>query len=385
MKNSNPIHQSPGHKVIIMGGNHHNGLGLVRSFGIHGLKAYGIIIGEGAGKSFIRKSKYWEKTWAAKDEKEGIEILIREFGRETARPVVIPYSDGIARELDISLYKLEKRFLLPSFGGEQGKIAEFMDKYQQSVFLRQCGLSTLPGRIVEKGKPEGETIEFPVILKPVASVEGEKLDIRICRSKEEYGRELEGFFEKGYGRVLVQRYLENRTEYVLAGAVTDRLVTFTVVRNIRQWPIHIGCGSFSEFVCDGAVLDYGRGILEKLSDAGYRGLIDVEFFSGGDGSFYVNEVNWRSSGRNFVSLYTGVHSALQYYLSVTGKPVEGKRVSEKEGYTMVETSDIRHLAGGSASRLQSGCAISKGQAASRSGMGRISGRRLQPGGITAGD
>lgn len=31
-------------KVILIGSNHHNGLGLVRSFGIHGIRPYGVLL-----------------------------------------------------------------------------------------------------------------------------------------------------------------------------------------------------------------------------------------------------------------------------------------------------------------------------------------------------
>lgn len=31
-------------KVILIGGSHHNGLGLVRSFGVNGIRPYGIIV-----------------------------------------------------------------------------------------------------------------------------------------------------------------------------------------------------------------------------------------------------------------------------------------------------------------------------------------------------
>ena len=47
-------------KVILIGGDHHNGLGLARSFGINGIKPYGIIVTGRNKHSFISKSKYWE-------------------------------------------------------------------------------------------------------------------------------------------------------------------------------------------------------------------------------------------------------------------------------------------------------------------------------------
>jgi predicted ATP-grasp superfamily ATP-dependent carboligase len=74
--------------VVLIGGNHHNGLGLVRSFGINGIKAYGIIVGEDAEMSFCRKSKYWKQTWAVKTEEEALVLLKKEFSNKKLKPVV---------------------------------------------------------------------------------------------------------------------------------------------------------------------------------------------------------------------------------------------------------------------------------------------------------
>lgn len=87
-------------KVILIGGNHHNGLGLARSFGVNGIKPYGIIVGEGAEHGFVRKSKYWAKTWVIKSDDEIVEFLLNAFQNEKEKPVVIPYSDGAAEEIE---------------------------------------------------------------------------------------------------------------------------------------------------------------------------------------------------------------------------------------------------------------------------------------------
>lgn len=186
-------------------------------------------------------------------------------------------------------------------------------------------------------------VNYPVILKPVASVEGEKLDIRICYSEDELERALAELKDKKYNRVLVQRYLKKRKEYVLAGSVSRTLKTATVVSNVRQWPPAMGCGSFSEFVTDPEVMDFAENILGILQQIGYEGGVDVEFFRDDSGNYYLNEINWRSSGRNFVSLYTGVHSIWLYYCSVTGEPAYGEQMNKKNGYTMNEATDLRHV------------------------------------------
>lgn len=107
-------------KIILIGGNHHNGLGLVRSFGVNGIKPLGIIIGNNKKNSFVTKSRYWEKTWVFSSEKEAISFLLGNFKQEIEKPVIIPWSDSAAAEIDNNLDALMPFFIVPSLGGIQG-------------------------------------------------------------------------------------------------------------------------------------------------------------------------------------------------------------------------------------------------------------------------
>ena len=163
----------PKNKVILIGGNHHNGLGLARSFGVNGIKPYGVIVGEGAEHGFVRKSKYWAKTWVIKSDDEIVEFLLSIFRDEKEKPVVIPYSDGAAEEIDLSLDRLKEYFLLPSIGGQQGKIAELMDKQKQVEFAQTYGIPMAKSCVVDLSDIRlPEDMIYPCIVKPVVSAEG---------------------------------------------------------------------------------------------------------------------------------------------------------------------------------------------------------------------
>ena len=87
-------------KVILIGGNHHNILGAVRSFGVNKIYPFGIFIGEGAAKSFARSSKYWAQTWAIDSEENLIDFLLNHFENEKEKPVIICCSDASEKILD---------------------------------------------------------------------------------------------------------------------------------------------------------------------------------------------------------------------------------------------------------------------------------------------
>lgn len=337
--------------VILIGGDHHNGLGLVRSFGLHNVKPHGIIIDKHADKGFLRYSKYWGKVWFAKDEKDALEILRKE--NFSQKPILIPYSDGAAKMIDLNLNELSERYLCPSICGKQGEITRLMDKLEQTKLAQQFGLKMLTSQIIEIEKPD-ISLHLPLIVKPVISAEGRKIDIRICITQEELISALQFYKENNYSHALLQTYLSNYSEYVLTGAVFDHTVSFTIAQRIRQWPLGTGSGSFSTFCIDTEVVQYARNVLQAVLNIGYQGPIDIEFFQDAKGQFYLNEINWRSSGRNFVSLYNGVHSAYFYYCALLNNPlpVDEPLINDKEGFSMDEATDLRHVMFGGLSLCQ---------------------------------
>lgn len=330
-------------KVILIGGNHHNGLGLVRSFGVNGVRPYGIIINNSTKRSFVSKSKYWEKVWEVKDDEAAIKLLYSFFSNEKIKPIIIPWSDSAAEYIDEHYNEISNKFITQSINGEQGRIVELMNKQKQMEFCEQYGISMLKSQILDLMCNIDQQISFPVILKPVMSVEGEKLDITICSDEKEFLDAVNIMKEKGYRRILVQQYLQNRKEYVLTGAVNESIISYTIISNVRRWPISMGCGSFSKFETKEEVLDYGEGILNLIQEVGYSGNIDLEFFEDSYGKFYLNEINWRSSGRNFVSMYTHVYSCFYYYQTLIGETPQQQFINTSGGYTMNESTDLRHV------------------------------------------
>lgn len=193
---------------------------------------------------------------------------------------------------------------------------------------------------------------YPVILKPVESMEGKKLDITICEDESEYMEAVRELSKKGYTRVLAQPYLKNRQEYLLTGAISKTRFSYTVVHHLRQWPLYMGCGSYSEFVKIPKITNYCADILKKIQQSGYTGLIDIEFFSDEHGQLFLNEINWRSSGGNYVSLYTEVFPAYQYYCDILNESYDKLLENKKPGFRMNEATDIRHVFAGKISLMQ---------------------------------
>lgn len=339
--------------IIIIGDNHHNTLGVVRSFGVNGVKPFGIIISTSKKTEYVSKSKYWKKVIIVSDENEALLMLKNKFENKEDRPVIIVTSDRMAELLDLHYDDLSSGFILPSFNEEQGRIAALMNKRSQVEFAMGNNIPVIESIIVDlsSGTKEDsvQDLDYPVILKPVASNDGLKTDIVICNGKDDYRKAIDSIVIKGYSRVLVQPYLKGIEEFVLTGAIEPHssLISFVIVKHIRQWPLKIGTGSFSEFVTSDLVNQFAYGIMQSLANNGYSGPIDIEFFKDEKENFYLNEFNWRVSGRNFVALYTNVHSSFLWYLAVTGHDIDSYRLTyQGNGFSMNDATDIRHVFNG---------------------------------------
>lgn len=342
--------------IILMGGSHHNGLGLVRSFGIHGVRPYGIIVcsADKPKESFIAHSRYWKKTFLVTSNEEALYVLQREFGSVAEqmgqKAVVITWSDSTEMTVDQHLESLKGKFALPSAGGVQGRIVSLMDKEKQVEFCKEQGLRMAQSLVVnleEENLPED--IAYPVMFKPVTSAEGEKLDIRKCASRDEALCYMKVLRQKGYRRFLVQEYIDFDRELEFVGS-TGKEDAYLISENLREWPVIGGTNSFFGVVKEKYVKDGCKEILAAMKAVGYSGCFDVEFFDV-KGEIYVNEFNWRNTGNSFFQLGTGVPYALIWYLSQCGQDTSKLRhtTDDTNQYAMNEATDLRHVVYGSLS------------------------------------
>jgi len=334
--------------VILIGGSHHNGLGLARSFGICGINPYGIIIGANSKKSFIRKSKYWKDTFAIDSESQLITFLMQQFKKNDEKPVIIPWSDGAALELDSHFNTLSEYFILPSMNGKEGEIVKLQDKYEQIKLAEKYGLPMAKSWIIKfvgGGTAIPEDTIFPCILKPVTSAEGDKLDITKCNSQDELSSALKRFQEKGYKRILCQEYVFFDYEFVFCGSCSSDSA-YTISKNVRNWPVIGGTNSFFQCIVDSRIEKVCQSILHSLETEGFKGLFDIEMFCKGD-RIILNEVNWRNTGNSFFALGTGVHYAVIWYYAMIGKSEIcsdiNHRCNDPNQYAMNESTDLRHV------------------------------------------
>lgn len=332
-------------KIIIIGGDHHNGLGLARIFGLNGRKVFAVII-TNQRKSWMVKSKFVEGYAIFRTEKEGFDFIKRNFSNEQKKPFIFPYSDGAALELDLRLNEFKDCFYIPSIAGEQGRIAAMMDKKAQYDWAQERSIKMAKSASVSLKSNNSSAIlsnfEYPIILKPEISAKGDKQDIAICANVEESMTAFAVLKEKGYDFIFIQEYIKVDKEILIVGFI-EKDILFNAFRVVRKWPLRYGVGCFSSMIYEENVIKKCQELLLAIAEYGYKGLIDVECFWVND-ELYLNEINWRNSGGDFRAVADGFYYAYWFYRSICSANFKVPSWQKKNNsYSMVENADFYHV------------------------------------------
>lgn len=103
--------------VVVVGGCHHNTLGVIRSLGYKGLKPILITVTR-HDKPYITYSKFVRENYIVQNADDALKT-IKEIGRRFlgGRAVLIACTDGMASIIDDNYEELQKNFFLPGIGG----------------------------------------------------------------------------------------------------------------------------------------------------------------------------------------------------------------------------------------------------------------------------
>ena len=332
-------------KIIIVGGDHHNGLGLARILGINGCEVHCMVITD-KNKSWIAKSKYVKESHLFKKEKDAFDYVIKHYIDHHNKSFLIPYSDGAAYELDSRLNEFNSNFFVPSIKDLQGEIVKMMDKERQYQFAKENKIFMAKSVLLHLSDVDVNLIEddyFPCILKPNMSAQGDKRDIRICQNRCELKNSISELHNIGYEQILLQQFLEIDYEIVIVGALMNNDIVFSANKVIRTHAKG-GTNSFSQTIIDEDILEKCQSILQKIKGYGFNGLIDVEVFMINE-ELYLNEINWRNSGGVFRSISSGFYYPYWWVedcLKICDPAMKKWKPQDNE-FSMTEHGDIRNV------------------------------------------
>jgi predicted ATP-grasp superfamily ATP-dependent carboligase len=322
------------YKVVVIGGDHYNTYGIVRSLGEQGINSNVIIMSPKRRESFVLMSKYVEEGKVCMTNKEILSYLTTRFNDSTTN-IVICCSDE-AEEVVLSHYDdLSKLFILPVCR-DPGETTRLMNKKYIVELAEKYGITVPTSWLVaDRHVPDG--IIYPCITKPLTSIGGHKSDIVVCHSYEDLWNVVND--SSHCSDYVVQQYVEYEKEISILGAIlADGSVVFSgCIDKLRT--CMVGTSSFAVMVDNLLLGENVTKLRALLVDTGYRGLFSAEFLKRGD-NYYFLEVNFRNDGNTYVATASGLNLPYIYVTSCIGKKVEIS-VSQYPCFFMLEIEDFR--------------------------------------------
>lgn len=325
-------------KVIVIGGDHHNTLGVIRSLGERGLRS-NLILVTPFKLTYVNYSKYINRNWKINRDDKIVDLLLNEYMAEQEKPVVICCSDSSSGVIDDNRDKLEPYFVLPG-ADEQGYISALMSKKRMAEIAFEIGLNIPQSYYVKDPNSELSQIKLPCIIKPIVSRNGSKNEIDICRNWEELRGYVVSHEIQNYQ---IQDFIDKDFEYQLIGCSTKNEVIIPGVSRILR-PCKGSNTSFLHYT----PLDECFCEIEKCKEfvrrTKYHGLFSLEFLRDRNGKDYFLEINFRNDGNAICVTASGMSLPYIWYLDCIGADYSGERNKKIEPvYVMPDMAELKLL------------------------------------------
>lgn len=334
-------------EAIIIGDNHYNALGVIRSLGCHNIDIQ-LILFE-SEENFVQYSKFVKKYTVIKQETQLLKKTIFNQLNQNKINVIFPLCDFAAIVCDeISREDCYRNCIIPN---ANGSCKIYQNKEIINKIAETCNITVPKSDILKlKNNNELKWNVFPAIIKPLLSIEGHKSDITIADDISDFAEIIRNFKEKGYTEVQVQEYINGNDECMLEvmGYVSKNgEVNFSkIVKKIRENPIKNGSTSFAEFVDSWKGIDKNS-IVQLLARTNYYGIFDIEF-KYAKGRTYFIEINFRNGAPSYALTKQGYNIPYSWLCDAVGLIVNNSNKFNNRLF-MVETRDIINMLKGDVS------------------------------------
>ena len=334
-------------KIIVIGGEHYNALGVIRSLGEQGIKPYFILIANNH-ISPCSSSKYVKETFNIRSEKysDVYDFLMNNFNNEEEKPILIPTGDPVEKFLDSNYNELSKKYILPNIDSHQGEVLKHMDKNYQYELCKKFNVNVPNTWLVDLSNQNDIEKKFAnkIIIKPDISADGQKSDILILEGEKNIKEGFTKFKEKGYSKVLVQEFIEYDMEYAMMGmAFNDTVIIPGINSNDYIYPNKRGNTSYAEMLpLEEFELDT-KPIINMIKNMKYKGLFEVEMFKKGN-KLYFNEMNFRNSANLYAYAGNEIPYIYLYINLLLNNDISGiKQKVDKHYFFCVEPAHLKNV------------------------------------------
>ena len=288
---------------IVVGINHVNTLGLIRSLGLAGYRV--IVFLEPCDLRYctLRFSRYVGKLHHLTALDELVDLLKTRYCLNDCKTPILCSSDRSMALLDAHYAELQANFVLFNIKRTEGLIPYYMDKVNTFPLAKKCGLKTIATWHVKSGESIPADIPFPCFVKGNSSLTSSKEIIRICQDRNELKEALRSGCD-----YLVQEYIKKDCELNLNGFAYNGgkdVYLPGIIFKIRESLERQG-----EYMRLDPLVNYPtmniEGIRNFIAELGYEGLFSIEQLKCGD-EYYFLEINLRNDGLNWIYTAAGAN------------------------------------------------------------------------------
>ena len=335
-----------GNSVVVVGNNHHNTLGLVRSLGKGGYNVACYIVDAAIDESFVSKSKYIQVFKLFSTFCSLLNCLLEKNNKETRIPVFTT-SDAAAEFLDSHYDELSQYYILNSCGHKQGGISYWMNKERMLSKAKECGLVIPWGiQLNPTLKDIPNILPFPCILKPQKSSVAGKENFHICYNRKQLYNALNKV-SNNCQKILVQEYIDCEYEVLIMGMRSSRKDTIILPGCLHKLRV---CNNIKSLGM--LAYAYTTGTIDKAIDIiamknyleliDYDGIFSMEFMIS-KGKAYFLEINLRNDGTQFCFEGAGVNLPTLWIKASKDEDISLYKTQLDKKYCMVEINYIKNM------------------------------------------
>lgn len=320
--------------AIVVGIGSYNDLGLIRSCGEVGVKSIYINTTH-FNLVHIWKSKYLTE-FIYLDKDEDILKYIKNISKShpANKYILFGASDSAAILFDSDYNNFPKNVVVQH---ANGKLRKLMDKFIMGKMAEAAGLHVPPTSCIDINDYIPPSI-FPIILKPVESVSGNKSDITVCCNPDQFKNTINGLKIKGYKNLLIQQYIhsEESKEIGITGIAypSGDIEFYGHINKIRNR------NNINNFGCYNPDIDMGitNSLTNYIKSTGYVGLFDTDFIIDNNTLYFI-ECNFRNGAYGYGVTHAGFNMPAHF---IQNKPLCSSAKLRKT-YFMEERTDILNV------------------------------------------
>lgn len=328
-------------KQIIIGSDHYNTLGLIRSLGECGYTPIVIIMSEklNAEDSLVKQSKYIKDFYIIS--RKELVTFLNTLDLDNDETVIFPASDSVSTILDSNYDSLKTKYILPNINNNQGALVDAINKENLRIKSEKFGFNTPKTCIISTLEEIGNEIPIPCVIKPLRSDLGAK-DVHIYRTQLELLDGAKKLLLKSPA-IQIQEFVEKEKEIIFLGwSVGEKVIIPCMMEKIREFPDKFGCTGFGYFTADINKYISSSSLVNFVKSYNYTGLFSIEFIISKGKAFFL-EINFRNDGNGYFPGYGGVNLPATFIQELTHRNVNQNILISKSYYMMREFTDFDYM------------------------------------------